>query len=107
MYRALKTLQERKTAFNKYIEQEARREKEQQQETEKRVREEFLNLLSESSSIRVTTRYRKAATLHGLLLPLRGIGKLFMTIIFATLSEKRKICRESFESRVWTDLQSS
>ncbi|KAG2177831.1 hypothetical protein INT43_003078, partial [Umbelopsis isabellina] len=65
MYRALKTLQERKTAFNKHIEQEARREKEQQQETEKRVREEFLNLLSESSAIRVTTRYRKAASLFG------------------------------------------
>jgi pre-mRNA-processing factor 40 len=38
---------------------------EEQLETEKRVRDEFLNMLSATSSIRVTTRYRKAATFLG------------------------------------------
>lgn len=97
LYRALKTLAERKSAFNTYIEQETRRERvqyhlafdlahhfflwltidlntlynqnityqEEQLETEKRVRDEFLNMLSATSSIRVTTRYRKAASFLG------------------------------------------
>ncbi|KAH8549722.1 hypothetical protein BGW37DRAFT_428559 [Umbelopsis sp. PMI_123] len=63
VYRALKTLAERKSAFNTYIEQETRREKEEQLENEKQVREAFLDLLSSTSAIRITTRYRKAATL--------------------------------------------
>jgi pre-mRNA-processing factor 40 len=36
---------------------------EEQLETEKQVREAFLDLLSSTSAIRITTRYRKAATL--------------------------------------------
>lgn len=87
VYRALKTLAERKSAFNTYIEQETRREKvnrvllinppiishltsslhfqlqEEQLETEKKVREDFINLLSNTSAIRITTRYRKAAAM--------------------------------------------
>jgi len=65
LYRALKTLSERKSAFNTYIEQEAKREREEQLKTEMKVREDFLQMLSETSAIRVTTRYRKAATLLG------------------------------------------
>ncbi|KAI9289605.1 hypothetical protein BC943DRAFT_271262 [Umbelopsis sp. AD052] len=63
VYRALKTLAERKSAFNTYMEQETRREKEEQIETEKKVRDDFISLLSNTSAIRITTRYRKAAAL--------------------------------------------
>lgn len=63
VYRALKTLAERKSAFNTYMEQETRREKEEQIETEKKVRDDFISLISNTSAIRITTRYRKAAAL--------------------------------------------
>ncbi|KXS10076.1 hypothetical protein M427DRAFT_63010 [Gonapodya prolifera JEL478] len=63
MYRALKSLSERKTAFEKYVAEKRRQEREEQRKRYMRDRAEFRKMLEEHSDIKSSTKWRKAAEL--------------------------------------------
>ncbi|KAH9288540.1 hypothetical protein KI387_032657, partial [Taxus chinensis] len=62
-YAALKTLGERKQAFNEYLAQRKKHEAEERRIRQKRAREDFIKMLEESKELTSTTRWSKAATL--------------------------------------------
>eukprot|EP00850_Spirogloea_muscicola_P004143 SM000017S02883 [mRNA] locus=s17:918328:927163:+ [translate_table: standard] len=62
-YSALKTLGERKQAFNEYIAQRKKQEVEEKRLKVKRSREEFLAMLSESKALTSSMRWSKAQAL--------------------------------------------
>ncbi|KMZ63811.1 Pre-mRNA-processing protein 40A, partial [Zostera marina] len=59
-YGALKTLGERKQAFNQYLSQKKKKETEERRNKQKKSREEFLNMLEESKELKSSTRWSKA-----------------------------------------------
>ncbi|KAF7720876.1 hypothetical protein EC973_005885 [Apophysomyces ossiformis] len=63
LYRALKTLGERKAAFHAFIDKEAKREREQREERETKQRMSFFHMLENTREIKPYTRFRNAAKL--------------------------------------------
>ncbi|KAI8388869.1 uncharacterized protein BYT42DRAFT_561565 [Radiomyces spectabilis] len=61
MYRSLKTLHERKAAFNSYIDREAKRERELREEKETKQRVTFFHMLENTKEIKPYSRYRSIA----------------------------------------------
>ncbi|KAJ4965047.1 hypothetical protein NE237_016896 [Protea cynaroides] len=59
-YGALKTLGERKQAFNEYLGQRKKQEAEERRIRQKRAREEFTKMLEESKELTSSTRWSKA-----------------------------------------------
>jgi pre-mRNA-processing factor 40 len=57
-YGALKTLGERKQAFNEYLAQRKKQETEEKRLKQKKAREEFLVMLEESKELTSTMRWR-------------------------------------------------
>ncbi|KAF2320867.1 hypothetical protein GH714_031427 [Hevea brasiliensis] len=62
-YGALKTLGERKQAFNEYLGQKRKQEAEERRIKQKKAREDFKNMLEESRELSSTTRWSKAVTM--------------------------------------------
>ncbi|XP_065872403.1 pre-mRNA-processing protein 40A-like [Euphorbia lathyris] len=62
-YGALKTLGERKQAFNEYLGQKKKQEAEERRSKQKRAKEEFRNMLEESRELTSGTRWSKAVTI--------------------------------------------
>ncbi|KAF3447471.1 hypothetical protein FNV43_RR12657 [Rhamnella rubrinervis] len=62
-YGALKTLGERKQAFNEYLGQRKKIEAEERRMRQKKAREEFTKMLEESKELTSSTRWSKAATM--------------------------------------------
>ncbi|XP_050208922.1 pre-mRNA-processing protein 40A-like [Mercurialis annua] len=62
-YGALRTLGERKQAFNEFLGQKKKQEAEERRSKNKKAREEFKNMLEESRELTSTTRWSKAVTL--------------------------------------------
>ncbi|KAL6010577.1 hypothetical protein ACLOJK_001011 [Asimina triloba] len=62
-YGALKTLGERKQAFNEYLGQRKKQEAEERRIRQKKAREEFTKMLEESEELTSTTRWSKAVTM--------------------------------------------
>ncbi|KAG8645716.1 pre-mRNA-processing protein 40A isoform X2 [Manihot esculenta] len=62
-YGALKTLGERKQAFNEYLGQKRKQEAEERRIKQKKAREDFRNMLEESKELSLTTRWSKAVTM--------------------------------------------
>jgi pre-mRNA-processing factor 40 len=62
-YGALKTLGERKQAFNEYLAQRKKQETEEKRLKQKKAREEFLVMLEESKELTSTMRWSKALAL--------------------------------------------
>ncbi|XP_057991376.1 pre-mRNA-processing protein 40A-like isoform X2 [Hevea brasiliensis] len=62
-YGALKTLGERKQAFNEYLGQKRKQEAEERRSKQKKAREDFKNMLEESRELSSTTRWSKAVTM--------------------------------------------
>ncbi|KAJ3338720.1 PRP40 pre-mRNA processing factor 40 [Gonapodya sp. JEL0774] len=59
MYRALKSLSERKTAYEKYVAEKRRQEREEQRKKYMRDRAEFLKMLGDHEDIKPSTKWRK------------------------------------------------
>ncbi|KAI3972783.1 hypothetical protein MKX01_019441 [Papaver californicum] len=62
-YGALKTLGERKQAFNEYLGQRKKQEAEERRVRQKKAREEFAKMLEESKELTSSTRWPKAMTM--------------------------------------------
>ncbi|XP_015576606.2 pre-mRNA-processing protein 40A isoform X3 [Ricinus communis] len=62
-YGALRTLGERKQAFNEYLSQKKKQDAEERRSKQKKAREEFKNMLEESKELTSTMRWSKAVTL--------------------------------------------
>ncbi|KAK6939748.1 WW domain [Dillenia turbinata] len=62
-YTALKTLGERKQAFNEYLGQRKKLEAEERRIKQKKAREEFTKMLEESTELTSSTRWSKAITM--------------------------------------------
>ncbi|KAG6789691.1 hypothetical protein POTOM_005810 [Populus tomentosa] len=62
-YGALKTLGERKQAFNEFLGQKRKQEAEERRIKQKKAREEFKNMLEESKELTASIRLSKAVTL--------------------------------------------
>ncbi|KAK9946359.1 hypothetical protein M0R45_011827 [Rubus argutus] len=62
-YGALRTLGERKQAFNEYLGQRKKLENEERRVRQKRAREEFTKMLEESKELTSTIRWSKAVTM--------------------------------------------
>ncbi|XP_057840950.2 pre-mRNA-processing protein 40A isoform X2 [Cryptomeria japonica] len=62
-YGALKTLGERKQAFNEYLAQRKKHEAEERRIRQKRAREDFIIMLEESKELTSATRWSKAVTI--------------------------------------------
>ncbi|KZV54521.1 pre-mRNA-processing protein 40A-like [Dorcoceras hygrometricum] len=62
-YSALKTLGERKQAFNEYLMQRKKVEAEERRLRQRKAREEFMKMLEESEELTSTTRWSKAVTM--------------------------------------------
>ncbi|XP_028796082.1 LOW QUALITY PROTEIN: pre-mRNA-processing protein 40A-like [Neltuma alba] len=62
-YNALKTLGERKQAFNEYLGQRKKLEAEERRMRQKKAREEFSKMLEECKELTSSTRWSKAATM--------------------------------------------
>ncbi|CAK7330229.1 unnamed protein product [Dovyalis caffra] len=62
-YGALKTLGERKQAFNEFLGQKKKQEAEERRIKQKKAREEFKNMLEESKELTASMRWSKAVTL--------------------------------------------
>ncbi|XP_078442394.1 pre-mRNA-processing protein 40A [Wolffia australiana] len=62
-YGALKTLGERKQAFNEYLGQRKKQELEERRIKQKRAREDFIVMLEESKELTSSTRWSKAVTM--------------------------------------------
>ncbi|OVA01174.1 WW domain [Macleaya cordata] len=62
-YGALKTLGERKQAFNEYLGQRKKQEAEERRIKQKKAREEFAKMLEESKELTSSTRWSKAVTM--------------------------------------------
>ncbi|KAK9946355.1 hypothetical protein M0R45_011824 [Rubus argutus] len=62
-YGALRTLGERKQAFNEYLGQRKKLENEERRVRQKRAREEFAKMLEESKELTSTIRWSKAVTM--------------------------------------------
>ncbi|XP_050363071.1 pre-mRNA-processing protein 40A isoform X2 [Argentina anserina] len=63
IYGALRTLGERKQAFNEYLGQRKKLENEERRIRQKRAREEFTKMLEESKELTSTIRWSKAVTM--------------------------------------------
>ncbi|CAN4084814.1 unnamed protein product [Withania somnifera] len=62
-YGALKTLGERKQAFNEYLMQRKKREAEERRLRQRKAKEEFTKMLEESKELTSSTRWSKAITM--------------------------------------------
>ncbi|KAL5706672.1 hypothetical protein ACHQM5_024810 [Ranunculus cassubicifolius] len=62
-YGALRTLGERKQAFNEYLGQRKKQEAEEKRLKQKKAREEFTKMLEESNELTSSTRWSKAVTM--------------------------------------------
>lgn len=62
-YAALKTLVERKQAFNEFLEQKKKQEAEERRAKQKKVGEDFRKMLEESQELTASTRWSKAITI--------------------------------------------
>ncbi|MED6197496.1 hypothetical protein PIB30_056963 [Stylosanthes scabra] len=62
-YGALKTLGERKQAFNEYLSQRKKQEAEEKRMKHKKAREDFKKMLEESTELTSSTRWSKAVTI--------------------------------------------
>lgn len=62
-YSALKTLGERKAAFNEYIQLRKKEEAEALKEKSRQAREDFIAMLDESTELKAATRYSAAGKL--------------------------------------------
>ncbi|XP_020207674.1 pre-mRNA-processing protein 40A [Cajanus cajan] len=62
-YGALKTLGERKQAFNEYLNQRKKQEAEEKRTKQKKAREDFKKMLEESTDLTSSTRWSKAASI--------------------------------------------
>ncbi|CAN4084963.1 unnamed protein product [Withania somnifera] len=62
-YGALKTLGERKQAFNEYLMQRKKREAEERRLRQRKAKEEFTKMLEESKELTSSTRWSKAVTM--------------------------------------------
>lgn len=62
-YSALKTLGERKSAFNEYVQQRKKEEAAALKEKAKQARDDFVAMLEESTELKPSTRYSVAAKL--------------------------------------------
>ncbi|XP_057973871.1 pre-mRNA-processing protein 40A isoform X2 [Malania oleifera] len=62
-YGALKTLGERKQAFNEYLGQRKKLEVEERRAKQRKAREEFIKMLEESKELTSATRWSKAVTM--------------------------------------------
>ncbi|KAK2977685.1 hypothetical protein RJ640_006025, partial [Escallonia rubra] len=62
-YGALKTLGERKQAFNEYLMQRKKLEAEERRMRQRKAREEFIKMLEESKDLTSSTRWSKAVTM--------------------------------------------
>ncbi|XP_077253317.1 pre-mRNA-processing protein 40A isoform X2 [Tasmannia lanceolata] len=62
-YGALKTLGERKQAFNEYLAQRKKQELEERRIKQKKAREDFTKMLEESKELTSSTRWSKAVTI--------------------------------------------
>eukprot|EP00771_Trimastix_marina_P001734 gnl/Trimastix_PCT/2826.p1 GENE.gnl/Trimastix_PCT/2826~~gnl/Trimastix_PCT/2826.p1 ORF type:complete len:600 (+),score=244.69 gnl/Trimastix_PCT/2826:191-1801(+) len=58
-YRALRTLGEKKQAFQEYCAQKKKRDKEEKRRRDRQAREEFFQMLADFEEIKSTTRYHK------------------------------------------------
>ncbi|RDX79377.1 Pre-mRNA-processing protein 40B, partial [Mucuna pruriens] len=62
-YGALKTLGERKQAFNEYLNQRKKQEAEEKRTKQKKAREDFKKMLEESTDLTSSTRWSKAVSI--------------------------------------------
>ena len=62
-YEAFKSIGEKKSCFNEYLQQRANEEKDEKRRKEKQIREDFFTLLELSPEMRTGMRYSKAAAL--------------------------------------------
>ncbi|KAL8492170.1 hypothetical protein ACS0TY_023705 [Phlomoides rotata] len=62
-YGALKTLGERKQAFNEYLMQRKKVEAEERRQRQRKAKEEFMKMLEESEELTSSTRWSKAVTM--------------------------------------------
>ncbi|KAM7280653.1 hypothetical protein ACFE04_007787 [Oxalis oulophora] len=62
-YGALRTLGERKQAFNEYLGQRKKQEAEERRLRLKKAREEFMKMLEESKDLTISTKWSKAASI--------------------------------------------
>ncbi|KAG0477800.1 hypothetical protein HPP92_012519 [Vanilla planifolia] len=62
-YAALKTLGERKQAFNEYLGQRKKQEAEERRNRQKKAREDFMKMLEECKDLTASTKWSKAITL--------------------------------------------
>ncbi|KAF0465242.1 formin binding protein 3 [Gigaspora margarita] len=65
MYRALKTLNERKQAFERYVDDLIKKEEEEKKAKVVKIRQDFISLLNSHPDINSSTRYRKVCDLLG------------------------------------------
>ncbi|RHZ64097.1 hypothetical protein Glove_326g109 [Diversispora epigaea] len=65
MYRALKTLAERKQAFHDYVDELRKKEEEEKRAKAIKIRQDFISLLESCPEINSSTRYRKMCDLLG------------------------------------------
>lgn len=65
LYRALKTISERKEAFHIYVAQEARREREEREQREQQQKAAFMSMLEKQADIKPFTRFRTLAKMCG------------------------------------------
>ena len=59
-YGALKSLGEKKTCFNEYIQEKKNQEREDERRRQKKSKDDFLIMLEGSTELRSSTRYSKA-----------------------------------------------
>ncbi|KAI8382262.1 hypothetical protein BD560DRAFT_386108 [Blakeslea trispora] len=83
LYRALKTTVERKAAFHTWAKAEAKREREEREQKEARLKANFFNMLrSQQENIRSFTRFRTVVKLCGELAPFLAVPERQREVYF-------------------------
>ncbi|KAI8332508.1 hypothetical protein EDC96DRAFT_555435 [Choanephora cucurbitarum] len=82
LYRALKTTVERKAAFHTWAEAEAKREREEREQKEARLKANFFTMLRQRDQIKSYTRFRTVVKLCGGLTPFLAVPERQREVYF-------------------------